>query len=89
VHQRPIVGADGEDKARPESMRRAHEIAEIDGLGDAFDTDGEVAARQEAGFSPLLSAIASGAAKAGRATMQKVADPAVSRPVLGILGIKA
>jgi LuxR family transcriptional regulator, quorum-sensing system regulator BjaR1 len=30
--QSPFVGADGKDEARPERMRRAHEIAEIDGL---------------------------------------------------------
>ena len=30
-------------------MRRAHEIAEIDGLGDALDANGEIAARRRKG----------------------------------------
>src|ERR1700694_4927270 len=47
--QSPFFGAEGKDEARPERMRRAHEIAEIDGLGDAFDADGEIAARRRKG----------------------------------------
>ena len=54
---RGLVGADGEHEARAEGMRRAQQIAEIDGLGDALDADGEIAARgAEVGFSQVLSA---------------------------------
>ena len=42
--QRDLVGTDGEHETRPEGMGRAQQIAEIDGLGDALDTDGEIAA---------------------------------------------
>ena len=46
-----VVGADGEDEARAEGVRRAQQIAEIDGLGDALHADGEIAARYgERGF---------------------------------------
>ena len=41
---RGLVGADGEDEARAEGMRRAQKVAEIDGLRDALDADGEIAA---------------------------------------------
>jgi hypothetical protein len=47
--QSPFVGANGKDEARPERMRRAHEIAEIDGLGDALDANGEIATRRRKG----------------------------------------
>ncbi len=42
--ERPLIGADGKDEVRPEGVGRAQEIAEIDGLGDALDADGEIAA---------------------------------------------
>ncbi|MGA7457238.1 MAG: hypothetical protein WBW51_07965 [Methyloceanibacter sp.] len=41
---RGLVGADGEDEARAEGMRRPQEIAQIDGLRDALDADGKIAA---------------------------------------------
>jgi hypothetical protein len=40
-----LVRAQGEHEARAEGVRRAQQIAEIDGLGDALDADGEIAAR--------------------------------------------
>jgi hypothetical protein len=40
----PLIGADGKDEVRPEGVGRAQEIAEVDGLGDAFDADGEITA---------------------------------------------
>ena len=45
ISMRVAVGADGEHEARAEGMGRAQQIAEIDGLGDALDADGEIAAR--------------------------------------------
>ena len=41
---RLLIGADCEHEARAEGMGRAQHIAEIDGLGDALDADGEIAA---------------------------------------------
>ena len=51
------VGPDGEHEARAEGVRRAQEIAEVDGLRPAFDADGEIAAggsslRFHGGFMP-------------------------------------
>ena len=37
-------GPDREHEARAKGVRRAQEIAEIDGLRDALDADGEIAA---------------------------------------------
>ena len=51
------IGADSEHEARAEGVRRAQEIAEIDGLRSTFDADGEIAAgssslRFHGGFMP-------------------------------------
>ena len=47
----PVVGADGEHEARPKGMGRTQQIAEIDGLGDAFHANAEIAAdSREQGF---------------------------------------
>jgi hypothetical protein len=44
--ERLFVGGDREHETCAEGMRRSEQIAEIDGLGDAFDADGEIAARR-------------------------------------------
>ena len=51
------IGADSEHEARAEGVRRAQEIAEIDGLRSALDANGEIAAsssrlRFHGGFMP-------------------------------------
>jgi hypothetical protein len=49
--KRSIVGTKSEHKICPKSMRRAQQIAEIDGLGNAFHADREIAAgSREQGF---------------------------------------
>src|SRR5438046_10663856 len=43
--QRLIGGADGEREARAETVRGAHQVAEVQRLRDALRTDGEMATR--------------------------------------------
>ena len=44
--KRPVVSTDGKNEARPEGVGRPQQIAEIHGLGDALDADGEIPARR-------------------------------------------
>jgi hypothetical protein len=46
----PRIGADGKHEARTEGMRRAEQIAEIDGLGDSLHANCEISAVSGQGF---------------------------------------
>ena len=79
-----VVGADGEHEARPERMGRAQQIAEIDGLGDALDADGEIAAAWN--YGPHASCLPQAArAQKGENSVGGSTFP----PLLPILSAKA
>jgi hypothetical protein len=54
------VGADGEDEACAEGVRRAQEIAEIDGLRNALNADGEIPRAVAGWASRVVYAISGG-----------------------------
>jgi hypothetical protein len=56
--QRLVGSADGEGEAGAEAVRGAHQVAEVQRLGDALRADGEIAARQR-GMNWLVHGLAS------------------------------